>query len=686
MKPDTIQRFIQELKRRRVFRGIIVYGASTLILLESADILFNAFGIESVPRWFVILLGIGFFGSLWFSWIYDFTPGGIVKTEPAKDHPVPIPQQKLKTYRFTTFLSVFIIIGILSFKFIDNAALRKVENLEKTIAVLPLGVDDQNPIEYPQLEFLGHEITACLLKVRSYKVYPWEYSRKYPRKGQRYSKMGEDLSATILVDWKPLETRLETFLLINLISVDEEEVLWSGTYKILENWSGSEIIRCSRKISKKITRELRTFLTREEREQMSAVPVSARASMYASLGNAMAMDSRDLASTGGEVFDSLKNEYIDSVSFEKAIHYFTEAIKEDPDLAEAYANRAKARLWGMRAGYFDQSVLGDSESDITIAFRLEPELPEAHVAMGFYQYFGNDEYLMAAVSFEKAIELIPDNPEYLFYLSLTWRRLGNWDRVQSLTDKVFEANPRNAVFQTNLGLSYLYLRDFLRSLECQDRAIDLIPQWIPPHLNKINALMWEGKISDARKAIREAERITGKEFYRNVALLDLCEGQYDRAARYIEKARDIEFLNYGESEGDVFLLKAEIHRHAGSVELAREYYLKALAYFRNLVLFDTGDYWAFSQLGLACAGAEMLQEAIEYGRQALDLIALEDDAMTYPDLHYNMIRIYALAQQDESALKMIKEHLNIPSSFSLDFLKLDPDTRHLLDAPGSPIY
>ena len=76
---------------------------------------------------------------------------------------------------------------------------------------------------------------------------------------------------------------------------------------------------------------------------------------------------------------------------------------------------------------------------------------------------------------------------------------------------------------------------------------------------------------------------------------------------------------------------------------------------------------------------------MDYGLRALDLIAFVDDALTYPDIHYNMIRIYAMAQHDESALRMIKEHLNIPSPFSLEFLKLDPDIRHLLDDPGSPI-
>jgi tetratricopeptide (TPR) repeat protein len=685
MKPDKVQHFVQELKRRRVLRGILIYGASTLVLLESGDIIFDAFGIETVPRWYVNLLGVGFIGSLWFSWIYDITPGGIVKTEPTTNLPVPIPQPKLKTYRFTTFLSLIIIIGILLFKLIDNAALKQIERLEKTIAVLPLAADDLSTIELPQLDFLGQEITACLHNVRSYYVHPWGDTRKYPREGQNYARMGEDLSAAILVNWKPLQVKLETYLSIELISVDKG-LLWSETYKILDNYSGSEIIRCSRKISKKITRELRTFLTLEERELMSAVPVSPRAKMYASLGNAMARDSRDLAKTRRQDVDSKNSEYIDSISFEKAIHYFTEAIKEDPNLAEAYADRAKARLWGLREGYFDSSILDDCETDISKAFKLDPELPEAHVAMGFYQFYGNDEYRLAAVSFEKAVQLRPDNPEYHFYLSIIWRRLGNWDRVKPLTDMVFESNPRNAVFQTNMGLSYLYLRNYTRAVECQDRAIDLIPQWIPPHLNKMDALALDGKIIEARKALREAERLTGKRFYRNVALLDLYEGRYEHASKNIENAGESEFRNYGESEGDVFLLKANIHQHADSLKLAREYYQKAIAYFNKIILFDNGDYEAYSQLGLACAGAGMIQEAIEYGQKALDIIASEDDAIIYPELHYNMIRIYAQAQDDESALTMLKEHLTIPSPYSLEFLKLDPDLRHLLDDPGSQIY
>jgi len=51
MKPVSIPRLIKELRRRRVLRGVVVYGASTLLILEAAEIIYNAFGIEAVPTW-----------------------------------------------------------------------------------------------------------------------------------------------------------------------------------------------------------------------------------------------------------------------------------------------------------------------------------------------------------------------------------------------------------------------------------------------------------------------------------------------------------------------------------------------------------------------------------------------------------------------------------------------------------
>lgn len=682
MKPLSISRLVKELKRRRVFRGVIVYGASTLILLEAAQNLCSVFGIEAVPRWFVLLLAVGFIISLWFSWIYDFTPGGIKRTEPVSDQSVPIPQKEIRIYKATTFICVLIIIGLLSYRIVDGTHAREIARIEKSIAVLPLNNKELHREDIRRYEFIGHEITTCLLKVRDYRVVPWEECRKYPREANTsYEEMGRDLSAAILVDWRPHETSNEKHLSVDLIAVDNNNLLWAENFEIKGNWP-SEICRYSRKISKKITRKLRTPLTPKERAIISEEPVSARATMFASLGTAMTNDIWEMVRTGNITMDTVKSEYTDSLSFDRAIHFFTEAIKENPKYAEAFAQRAKARLWGIDAGFIDKSELNRCEADIIRAFELEPDLPEAHVAMGFFYYYGLEEYMLALTSIEKAAYLRPGHIEYLFYLSIIRRALGHWEEVRILTDIIFEANPRNALFSTNLGLSYLYLQSFTKSIVCQERAIELIPEWYTPYINKIEALISLGKLDRARAVVKEGVENTDKEFYKMVAVLDLYEQRYNNAIDHIERAGIQEFVRAGETRGDAYLLKAKIYNHAGHHKQAKEYYSKAVHYYKNLILFHPEDQIIYSKLGIALAGIGAFSEAKEYGQKAFEYTQQQGYPKVIPFILYDLIQLYAIVGDQESARRMISELLGKNTYFTTGLLQYDPDIQLILDTPG----
>jgi serine/threonine-protein kinase len=681
MNPDTLYNFVQELKRRRVFRGIIVYGASTLVLFEAATNLANFFGRDSPPAWFVALLGIGFIGSLWFSWIYDFTPGGIKKTKPVSELKVPIPRKEVRTYQTTTFVSVLLIIGLLSYNIIDGAKSRIIAAIDKSIAVLPLNDIELNPNDARSFEFVGHEITSCLLKVKEYRVVPWEDCRKYKREGKSYPAMGNELSAAILVEWRAYETGIHKHLSVNLISADDGSLLLSEIFEIEGSWS-EEISRHSRKISKMITRKLKTHLTPAERAFIDEQKVPAQARMFVSLGTAMTRDTWEMIQIGNEPVDTVENEYIDSISFEKAISYFTQAIKEDPTYAEAYAMRAKARTWGIRGKYFDSSVLDECEKDIRKAFELDADLPEAHVAMGFYYYYGISEFMLALTSFEQAVRLKPEDYKYLYYLSNIHRALGNWEEVQYLSDKVLNSNPRNALFLTSLGLSYLYLDDFNKAIECQDRAIELMPDWCVPYGNKIASLISVGDLTEARAVVHDAEKDTRKDYYRTLAELDLLEGKYTNAIDHIERAKLSEYHDLRETEGDMYLLKAKIYNHAGKQRKAKDNFELAVAYYQNLIMFNPEDYYSHSKLGLAYAGINMNQEAIKHGQIALELSRQKEDSLFKPFLYYYMIQIYTITGDNASALSMINDLMNIKSLFTSESIRLDPDLKHLLDKPG----
>ncbi len=679
MKPGKIYRFVQELKRRRVFRGIVVYGASTLVLFEAATNLANFFGLDKPPTWFVVLLGVGFIVSLWFSWIYDITPGGIRKTEPGSDEKVPIPKKEVRTYQTTTFISVLLIIGLLTFHILNQPRVKQIRALDKSIAVLPFQDPSLNPSLARTYEFVGQKLTTCLSRIKDYKVIPWDECRTYMRRNKKFPQVGEDLKVCILVKWEPYETGEHRHLAIELISAEDNDLIWAETYAIEGSWA-NEVDRLSNHISKKIFRKLRTYLTPHERSLLNEEGVSAQARMLLSLGNAFTQDAWKHSETG--TINGSKNAYTDSISFNTAIKYYSDAIQEDPGFAEAYANRAKAKLMGIRAGFFDHSVLDESRNDIEQASHINEDLPEVHVAMGFYYFYGIREFELAAVSFEKACELRPNYTEYQFYLSKIYLTLGNWREVRVLSDKIFESNSQNALYFTNLGLSYQYLDEYSMAERSQDRAIALMPHWYAPYVNKAYCLAFRGKIPEARAALVTGIEHSEKSFNRFLAELNLYEGNYVRAAQQIEFASEQEFKDLQESPGEACLVKAKIHKYAGHADFARENFSLAAAYFEAQLTKNPENYHYYSKLGLAYAGLGKKLQAIEHGQQALTLGAQNHSAFDFPFILYDMIRTYTLCGEYGSALTSLNDLLATHSLYTLDYIQIDPDLKPLLEEPG----
>ena len=81
-KLNSLERFWQELKRRKVFSVVTTYAATAYIIIEVVN---NLIGPLHLPDWLatlvVIFLIVGLPVVIILSWIFDFTPQGIKKTE-----------------------------------------------------------------------------------------------------------------------------------------------------------------------------------------------------------------------------------------------------------------------------------------------------------------------------------------------------------------------------------------------------------------------------------------------------------------------------------------------------------------------------------------------------------------------------------------------------------------------------
>jgi hypothetical protein len=83
-RPAIHQRWLAEMKRRRVFQVIAVYGAVSFVVLEAASVIFPAIPL---PAWAISLvlwiLIMGFPVAVVIAWAFELTPDGVKRTEAA---------------------------------------------------------------------------------------------------------------------------------------------------------------------------------------------------------------------------------------------------------------------------------------------------------------------------------------------------------------------------------------------------------------------------------------------------------------------------------------------------------------------------------------------------------------------------------------------------------------------------
>ena len=100
--------FFAELKRRNVYRAAVAYGVVAWFLTQLTTQVFPFFEIpNSAVRFVVIALAVGFPIAMLLSWVYEFTPEGVVRTEDLDA------VQARSAQRVTGRILDFIIIGAL---------------------------------------------------------------------------------------------------------------------------------------------------------------------------------------------------------------------------------------------------------------------------------------------------------------------------------------------------------------------------------------------------------------------------------------------------------------------------------------------------------------------------------------------------------------------------------------------
>ena len=265
--------FLEELKRRKVFRVATSYAVVAFIIMQLVEIVFPIFNF---PQWtsqfIIIVLLLGFPVAIILSWVFDKTPQGFIKTDVSETQEMggmsikvdsrPFYQQKRNIFLVFGVIGG-VLLGLFGGNKFSSGQLDSNNDLTK-MAILPftnLRQDKDN-------DFLGFalsdEIINRLGYLKSIVVRPSGSVRKYQGIEADLNQIGSDLDVDLVLTGSYLRNGDQLRLSTELIDLNKNERLWNKTVQV----DYSDIFEIQETVSRDIVEGLKYNLQPEEEEKL----------------------------------------------------------------------------------------------------------------------------------------------------------------------------------------------------------------------------------------------------------------------------------------------------------------------------------------------------------------------------------------------------------------------------------
>ncbi len=313
------------------------------------------------------------------------------------------------------------------------------------------------------------------------------------------------------------------------------------------------------------------------------------------------------------------------------------------------------------------------------ALRLDPDLAEAHAALGWYYYHGRLDYERALEAFGIARKAEPGNAEILLAIGAIQRRQGSFQEAASTLVRAADLDPRSSILALEVAVTYLVLGQYPQAERYFDRAISLQPDWIGPYIDKARMyLISDGDVQMANQVLEDASEMIDP-----ALVLARLMFNWNLFAvlgpDYADRLRRLRLDMPGTDTATYFLRKARIYRDQPDRE--RAYFDSARVFLENRVRQHPEDPTSRTLLGIAHAGLGRREEAVREGKKAVELWPIANDALDGPDYVIGLAEIYTMVGDSDAAIAQLEQVLAVPSQYSVNWLRLAHTWDPLRDHP-----
>ena len=643
--------FFEELKRRKVYRVAIAYAVGSWALAQGLAQVLPVFDISnSVIRVVIALLLIGFPVALVLAWVFDVTPQGIKAT------PTIAASGAHRRRNVMMLVATGVIISAAAgFFLLPRASARKID---KSIAVLPFeNLSDEKGNAY-FADGIQDDILTNLSKIGDLKVISRTSVMPYRGHTSNIREIAKTLGVSSVLEGSVRREGNRVRVNVQLINANNDEHLWANNY----DRDLTDVFAIQTDLAREIAGALQAKLSPTEKAQMERKPTENGEAYLAFLqGHTL-------------FFQSIE----DLEKLKQAEQLYERAIQLDPKFALAFARWSQLESWLVHSFERTAERRQKARTLAQQALQLQPDLPEAHLAMGFSLYYGDNDFEGALKEFEIAQRGLPNEAEGYLALGSIQRRMGKWPESNASLEKAAILNPKDSWVLQNLALSYATLRDFGAANKTIDRGLKVSPDNLGLWEIKAKlAVAEKGDLSVSEKAFQAAKSIP----MNDETKLRIAGGRVDvflLERKYQEALQEAESLSDGLLSGipqalcgKYYLIgfaRKALHDEAG----ARAALLKAKDLVEVLLKQSSDSPDLHIQLAKVLAYLGEKDAALTEARRATEILPESKDAFGGPEITEGVAEVYATVGENARAIELLEGLLSRPSPVTVALLKLSP--------------
>jgi len=270
-------------------------------------------------------------------------------------------------------------------------------------------------------------------------------------------------------------------IIAQLIDGTNDSHIWADKY----NGTLEDVFDIQEKVSRSIADALKIKLSSREKEKIDQRPID----------NAFA-------------YDCYKRAYPEIISMTKeridfGLKLLQKGLEVTGENAVIYAGMANAYMQYANNGFETEENMTKSEEFLEKALNLDPELPEAHLALGMIRILKDGEAHSGIAHFKRALTSNPDDPEIMLYLALLYTFVGQNEAAQQLVDNITRIDPINPMSDAVRGWVHFFSGRYEMAVDPLFAAYKLTPESPMHQFFKALILLYNDRADEAYDFINE---------------------------------------------------------------------------------------------------------------------------------------------------------------------------------------